>query len=189
MGVRYLELIDCAWYLRSLGVASITLSVRTVDSETEQNDVKISSKCLCGFELHGCINRKGDFQVPCVNYFFVHMDRLSKCKITCRTRWWWLEDLKGSVFVFGMYYISRVSALIESSDSMILWESRSLEWYHETLKSPFFQVFTNIKCVYHMKFTGINNIELILGSVKWPFQYKQQTAHLQWICLMCFCTR
>ena len=27
VGVRYLELVDCAWYLRSLGVASITLCV------------------------------------------------------------------------------------------------------------------------------------------------------------------
>ena len=110
----------CTCSLRSLGVASITLCVCTVaflysysktldegwklldhctsTSETEQNDMKSSSKCLCGFELHGCVKkertrrrRKSDFRyrpVPCVNYLFVHMDRLSKCKITCRTRWW-----------------------------------------------------------------------------------------------------
>ena len=80
VGVRYLELIDCACSLRSLGVASITLCVCTVaflysysktldegwklldhctsTSETEQNDMKSSSRCLCGFELHGCVKKE-----------------------------------------------------------------------------------------------------------------------------------
>ena len=82
VGVCYLELIDCACSLRSLGVASITLCVCTVAflypysktldkgwklldhctsmSETEQNDMKISSKCLCGFELHSYVKTEED---------------------------------------------------------------------------------------------------------------------------------
>ena len=78
VGVRYLELIDCACSLRSLGVASITLCVRTVaflypywleegwklpdhctsTSETEQNDMKMSSKCLW-LRVRRCV-KKGE---------------------------------------------------------------------------------------------------------------------------------
>ena len=60
--------------------------------------------------------RKSDFwypPVPYVNYHFVCMNRLSKCKITRRTQWWRLEDLKWLrfryIFVFVMYYVYGMS--------------------------------------------------------------------------------
>ena len=78
VGVRYLELIDCACYLRSLGVTSITLCVhvlwgfctrtqKRLKDESYQTTALLrlkrnrmsSSRCLCGFELHGCIKTFG----------------------------------------------------------------------------------------------------------------------------------
>ena len=103
-GVRYLELTDGTCSLRSLGVASITYYGRflysysktldeesklldhcTFTSETEQNDMKSGSKCLCGFELHGCVKKEGRFFFVssgsvCKLPFFVCMDRLLSVK-------------------------------------------------------------------------------------------------------------
>ena len=81
-------------------------------------DIKRSSRCLCGFKLHGCVERK-DFRhppVPYVNILFVHIDRLSVKGLTehvpKRIRFW-------DIFVFVMYYVygvSRPSLLIELYD-------------------------------------------------------------------------
>ena len=57
----------------------------------EQNDMKSSSRCSCGFEVDGCIKKeeeeeeeegeKAIFSTLRFCIFFVHMDRLSECKI------------------------------------------------------------------------------------------------------------
>ena len=65
--------------------------------------------------------KKSDFlvpSVPCVNYLFVHMDRLSKCKITCRTQWCRLEDLKR--FRFKIFHFCNV---------LHLWSVRAIPTY------------------------------------------------------------
>ena len=111
VGMRYLELIDCACSLRSLGVVCVCtvaflysyskmldkgwklLDHCTSTSETEQNDMKSSSRC---FELRKKMKKAilVSSDSVCKLPLFVHLDRQSKCKITRKTRWWRLEDLK-----------------------------------------------------------------------------------------------
>ena len=67
--------------------------------------------------------QKSVWFLPCCRSYSL---KATKCKITRRTQWWRLEDLKWlhfrDIFVFVMYYVYGVSGpslLIESTDSMI----------------------------------------------------------------------